>query len=70
MRFLLLLCALAAAAGHAADNPVERALQKAGKAVERGAKAAGRGVDRAATATQKGVAKAHQKVDERVRPKK
>ncbi|MGH8706613.1 MAG: hypothetical protein ACREVD_00935 [Burkholderiales bacterium] len=54
----------------AADNAVERALNKAGKAIERGAKAAGRGVDRGARATQKGAAKVHKKVDERVRPEK
>ncbi|MDH3320705.1 MAG: hypothetical protein OEO84_13575 [Betaproteobacteria bacterium] len=70
MRLWLLAFAVAVTATHAADNAVERGLQKAGKAVERGAKAAGRAVDRAATATQKGAEKAHDKIDERVRPQK
>jgi len=64
--FVLLFAALP---GQAADNPVERGLQTAGKAVERGAKAAGRAVDRGATAVQKGAAKVHKKVEEKVTPK-
>ena len=68
MRLVMLAFLLVAASGHAADTAVERALQKAGKAIERGTKAAGRGVDRAAKATQKGAEKAHDKLDERVRP--
>jgi len=70
MRPAMLAFLVVAASGHAADTAVERALQKAGKAIERGAKAAGRGVDRAAKATQKGAEKAHDKIDERVRPEK
>jgi hypothetical protein len=69
MRYWTLVLMLAAAAGHAADNAVERGLQKAGKAMDRAAKATGRAVERAANATQKGAAKAHRKIDERVRPK-
>ena len=70
MRNWCLAVWVAALPVQAADNAVERGLDKAGKAIERGAKAAGRGVDRAAGATQKGAAKVHRKVDERVRPEK
>ena len=71
MRWLSMVVALfVATPGHAEDSAIERGLNKAGKAIERGAKAAGRGVDRAATATQKGAKKAHDEVDERVRPEK
>ena len=70
MRLGMLALLVAAVPAHAADNAVERGLQRAGKAIERGAKSAGRAVDHAATATQKGAKKAHDKVDERVRPEK
>jgi hypothetical protein len=64
---VLLVTALPA---QAADNAVERGLNKAGKAVERGAKVAGKAVDRAAQGVQKGAATVHRKVDEKVRPAK
>jgi len=68
MRSWMLALIVAAIPAWAADNAVERGLDTAGKAIERGAKAAGRAVDRAASATQKGAKKAHDKVDEKVRP--
>jgi hypothetical protein len=69
MRWLVLSLALAAGAVQAADNALERGLDKAGKAIERGAKATGRAVERAGRAVQKGGAKVHKKVDDAVRPK-
>ncbi len=66
MRWMLLL--VVALPAQAADNAVERGLDKAGKAIERGAKAAGRAVDRGAKTVQKGAAGVHKKVDEKVRP--
>lgn len=66
---MLVIMAMVAFPAHAADNAVERGLQKAGKAAERGAKAAGRAVQRGATAVQKGAAKVHKKVEEKVTPK-
>ncbi|MDA1118019.1 MAG: hypothetical protein O2979_08425 [Proteobacteria bacterium] len=77
MRRWIFCLLVAAVPAHAADksednlvdNPVERGLQKAGKAVERGAKAAGRAVDRGATAVQKGAAKVHKKIEEKITPK-
>ena len=69
MRFWALGFLLAAGFVHAADNAVERGLQKAGKAVEKGIKGAGHAVDRGAKAVQKGAARVHKKVDEKVRPK-
>lgn len=66
---MLVIMAMVALPGYAADNAVERGLQTAGKAVERGAKAAGRAVHRGATAVQKGAAKVHKKIEEKVTPK-
>jgi hypothetical protein len=74
MKYLWLALLAAAGAAHSADKApgsvLERGLQKAGKAIERGAKAAGRGVERGGRAVQKGAEKVHDKVDEKVRPKK
>jgi hypothetical protein len=70
VRGRLLLLALMASSAFAADNAVERGLDKAGKAIERGAKAAGRGVDHAAGAVNRTLKKGHDKVDERVRTEK
>ncbi len=67
--WMLVIMAMVALPGNAADNAVERGLQKAGKAIERGAKATGRAVERGAKAVQKGAAKVHKKVDDKVRPK-
>jgi hypothetical protein len=68
MRGLLVALALSALPAHAADNAVERGLDKTGKAIERGVRAAGRGVDHAASAVNRTAKKGHDKVDERVRP--
>lgn len=54
----------------AADNPIERGLNTAGKAIERGAKAAGRGVERGGKAVIRTLEKGHEKVDEKVSPEK
>jgi hypothetical protein len=70
MRIWILSLLAAALPAHAADNPVERGLNTAGKAIERGAKAAGRGVEKGGNAVIRGVEKGHRKVDEKVRPEK
>ena len=70
MRNLVLALLVLAVPAMAADNAVERGLQKAGKAIEGGVKATGRALDRAANAVSKGGEKVHDKVDEKVRPKK
>lgn len=74
MRYVWLVLLLAAgpapAEEKAPDNALERGLQRAGKAIERGIKAGGRGVDRGARAVSKGAENVHDKVDEKVRPKK
>jgi hypothetical protein len=70
MRFWLVLMLAAAMPAAAADNAVERGMQKAGKAIERGAKATGRALDNAGNTVAGSVGKAHKKVDDKVRPKK
>jgi hypothetical protein len=70
MRILMCVAWLVAWPALAADNPVERGLQKAGKAIERGAKSTGRAVDRAGNSVSKGAEQVHDKIDEKVRPKK
>lgn len=70
MRFWLLAMLVAALPVQAADNAVERGLNRAGKAIERGAKAAGRGVERGGKAVIRTLEKGHEKVDEKVRPEK
>lgn len=67
---LALLTAALPAQAQAADNPVERGLNTAGKAIERGAKAAGRGVERGGNAVVRALEKGHKAVDEKVRPEK
>lgn len=70
MRGWFLVLLLAAAPAPAADNALERGLQKAGRGIERGAQATGRALDRAGNSVAKGAEKAHKKVDDKVRPKK
>jgi len=67
---VLALAGPAQSADKAPDNALERGLQRAGKAIERGIKAGARGVDRGARAVSKGAETVHDKVDEKVRPKK
>jgi hypothetical protein len=70
MRTWWLALWMAALPVQAADNAVERGLDKAGKAIERGAKSAGRGVERGGKAVVRTLEKGHEKVDEKVRPEK
>ena len=70
MRRWILALLAAALPAQAADNPVERGLNTAGKAIERGAKAAGRGVERGGNAVVRTLEKGHKAVDGKVRPEK
>jgi hypothetical protein len=70
MKRYLMGLLVAALPVQAADNPVERGLNTAGKAIERGAKAAGRGVERGGKAVIRTLEKGHEKVDEKVRTEK
>lgn len=70
MRVWMLGLLAAALPAAAADNAVERGLNKAGHAIERGAKAAGRGVERGGNAVIRTLEKGHKAVDEKVRPEK
>jgi hypothetical protein len=70
VRLVLPVLLMAAATALAEDNALERPLQRAGKAIERGAKSAGRALDRTGNNVAKGAQKVHDKIDDKVRPKK
>ncbi|HEX5091628.1 MAG TPA: hypothetical protein VFV84_02955 [Burkholderiales bacterium] len=70
MRLVLAVLLMVAATALAEDNAVERSLQKTGKAIEHGAKSAGRALDRTGNNVAKGAEKVHDKIDDKVRPKK
>jgi len=70
MRYAVLALLMTALTALAEESALERSLQKAGKAIDRGAKSAGRALDRTGNRVAKGAEKVHDKVDEKVRPKK
>jgi hypothetical protein len=70
MRYALLALLMTALTALAEENALERSLQKSGKAIDRGAKSAGRALDRTGNNVARGAEKVHDKIDEKVRPKK